>query len=276
MSMISKFNLGTIESIAKILADTTDGFTGSEIGSLLSECRIPDLNPKITKWRRLNTALAAKQESDDCSNNIIAFIQQSMNPVRHINKHEWFVETRYKLNKVISFEGFNLKENGKICRSLKVNTINEATARASRLRECLVARKVHSDILEFCKEELLADNYFHSVFESTKSVAEKIRKMTGLNSDGACLVDEAFSFKQNIPYLALNSLQTESEQNEQKGFMNLLKGIFGMFRNTTAHAPKIIWNIDENDALDILSLISLVHRRLDNSTQARRIYNNEP
>jgi len=78
--MISKFNLGTIESIAKILADTTDGFTGSEIGSLLSECRIPDLNPKITKWRRLNTALAAKQESDGCSNNIIAFIQQSMNP----------------------------------------------------------------------------------------------------------------------------------------------------------------------------------------------------
>jgi len=123
---------------------------------------------------------------------------------------------------VISFEGFNLKEDGKICRSSKVNTINEATARASRLRECLVARKVHSDILEFCKEELLADNYFHSVFESTKSVAEKIRKMTGLNSDGACLVDEAFSFKQN------------------------------------------------------LSLISLVHRRLDNSTQARRIYNNEP
>jgi uncharacterized protein (TIGR02391 family) len=45
--------------------------------------------------------------------------------------------------------------------------------------------------------------------------------------------------------------------------MNLLKGIFGMFRNTTAHAPKIIWNIDENDALDILSLISLVHRNLD-------------
>jgi len=49
-----------------------------------------------------------------------------------------------------------------------------------------------------------------------------------------------------------------------------------MFRNTTAHAPKIIWNIDENDALDILSLISLVHRRLDKSIQARRIYNNKP
>jgi len=79
-----------------------------------------------------------------------------------------------------------------------------------------------------------------------------------------------------MPKLALSKLETESQKSEQSGFMNLLKGIFGMFRNTTAHAPKIIWNIDENDALDILSLISLVHRRLDNSTQARRIYNNDP
>ena len=124
MSVILKFDLGTIEAIAKILADTSNGFTGSEIGSLLLECQIPDPDPKITKWRRLNTALVAKQESDGCSNNIISFILKSMNPVRHIDKHEWFVETRYKLNKVISFEGFTLKENGKIYRASKVNTIN--------------------------------------------------------------------------------------------------------------------------------------------------------
>lgn len=53
--------------------------------------------------------------------------------------------------------------------------------------------------------------------------------------------------------------------------MNLLKGLFGMFRNTTAHAPKITWRIEEQDALDILSLISLVHRRLDNAIAARKI-----
>jgi uncharacterized protein (TIGR02391 family) len=59
---------------------------------------------------------------------------------------------------------------------------------------------------------------------------------------------------------------------EQRGFMNLLKGLFGTFRNTAAHAPKITWKIDEQDALDILSLISLVHRRLDSATRARAIY----
>ena len=57
----------------------------------------------------------------------------------------------------------------------------------------------------------------------------------------------------------------------QTGFMNLLKGLFGMFRNTTAHVPKIKWVIEEKDALDILSLVSLIHRRLDSAIQARKI-----
>jgi len=54
--------------------------------------------------------------------------------------------------------------------------------------------------------------------------------------------------------------------------MNLLRGLFGTFRNTTAHAPKITWKIEEQDALDILSLVSLVHRRLDSAIQAKAIY----
>ncbi|MGX4744630.1 TIGR02391 family protein [Providencia rettgeri] len=31
----------------------------------------------------------------------------------------------------------------------------------------------------------------------------------------------------------------ENEQSEQKGFANLLKRVFGTFRNTTAHVPKV-------------------------------------
>ena len=74
----------------------------------------------------------------------------------------------------------------------------------------------------------------------------------------------------------MNSLQNESEQSEQKGFMNLLKGLFGTFRNTTAHAPKITWRIEEQDALDILSMVSLVHRRLDNAVEAQKKYGQNP
>lgn len=271
MAGIPKLNLSVVESIAKLLGETNSGFSGTQIGKLLNDSGIEDIDAGNTKWKRLNSALAYKQEQDRCANNVLAFIQNALNPARHYNNLEWFNNTRFNLNKILSFEGLHLGENGKISTTKKSNTISEAAARASKLKEHLISRNVHPDVLRYCKEELLVDNYFHAVFEATKSVADKIRNKTGLISDGAILVDEAFSFK-SMPYLAINALQSENEQSEQKGFMNLLKGLFGTFRNTTAHAPKITWKIEEIDALDILSLVSLVHRRLDKAVEARKIY----
>lgn len=271
MAAIQKLDFSVIESISKVLGDTEDGFTGTQIGKLLYESDIEDTDAINTKWKRLNSALCYKQKIDGCANNIVSFIQNALNPARHYNNLEWFNDTRFKINQILSFEGLNIGEDGKVTKSTKSNTIGEAAARASKLKDHLIARNVHPDVLKYCKEELVVDNYFHAVFEATKSVADKIRNKSGLTSDGSALVDEAFSIK-SIPYLALNSLQTDSEKNEQKGFMNIMKGLFGAFRNTTAHAPKITWAIEEIDALDILSMVSLVHRRLDKATEARKIY----
>jgi uncharacterized protein (TIGR02391 family) len=277
MARIEKLDFGTIESICRILGDTTSGFTGSEIAKLLYEAKIEDTDSSNAKWKRLNSALANKQEQDGCANIVLNFIQLAMAPSKHYDNLEWFNDTRFKLNQVLSFSGYFLGENGRISTSEKASTISEAAARASKLKEHLVSRNVHPDVLYYCREELLVDNYFHAVFEATKSVADKIRNRTGLTSDGATLVTEAFAFKNapHVPHLALNSLQTESEKSEQKGFVNLLVGLFGTFRNTTAHAPKITWKIDELDALDILSMVSLVHRRLDRAIEAKKMYENK-
>jgi uncharacterized protein (TIGR02391 family) len=78
-------------------------------------------------------------------------------------------------------------------------------------------------------------------------------------------VNTAFSVKN--PILSINSLRTETEMSEQKGFSNILVGMFGAIRNPTAHAPKIVWPMSEQDALDILSLISFVHRKLDKAVK---------
>lgn len=266
-------NLDTevLRSLCNILADTSIGMTGSEIATLLRACEIPDLFPSYTKRHRLFEALNAKQTSDCCANNVVSFIQQAMNPVRHVGKQDYFEGQRSQLNEVLAFAGMELRDDGKIYAVTSVSTLTEARQRADELRRILRERDIHPDILLFCREELLVNNYFHTVFEATKSVAEKIRQKTGLASDGSELVDTAFVFKNQIPHLALNTLQTESEQSEQKGFMNLLKGLFGAFRNTTAHAPKITWAINKQDALDILSLVSLVHRRLDSAVAARSL-----
>lgn len=46
--------------------------------------------------------------------------------------------------------------------------------------------------------------------------------------------------------------------------------MFGTFRNVTGHAPKITWPISEQDALDLLTLVSYLHRRLDDAAQVPR------
>jgi uncharacterized protein (TIGR02391 family) len=167
---------------------------------------------------------------------------------------------RDNLNRALAFAGLAVDASGALISVNEAKTLTEARQRANELRADLLARNVHSDVVAFCREELLADNYFHAVLEATKSIADKIRSRTGLTDDGASLVDRALGGE--IPMLAINSLQTKSEQDEQKGFVNLVKGIFGMFRNPAAHAPKVHWAMQKSDAEDLLSLASLVHRKL--------------
>lgn len=269
---LKKIDLGMLQSISKILGDTDSGFTGTEITDLLSECNIADLNPSYTKWKRIYAALSKKQEMDKCSNNLLNFFQTAMNPARNYNNNERFNNIRSELNGILSLSGLFLREDGIFEKTSVTKTLSEASAKVYNLKKALKDRKSHPDIIKFCKEELISDNYFHAVLEAVKSVAEKIRNKTSLEEDGSELVEKAFSFKKEgvmkIPHLAINTLASKSEQSEQTGFMNLLKGLFGMFRNCLAHEPKIIWKLGEQDALDILSLISLMHRRLDNATPA--------
>ena len=106
----------------------------------------------------------------------------------------------------------------------------------------------------------MKDNYFHAVFEACKGLAQRIRDMTTIQLDGASLVDKVFSIEK--PILALNTLQTETEKSEHKGFAMLLKGCFAAIRNPMAHQPKILWE-GEDDAADYLTLVSLLNRKLD-------------
>ncbi len=67
-----------------------------------------------------------------------------------------------------------------------------------------------------------------------------------------------------------SALVTDTEQGEQRGFATLLKGVFATFRNPVAHAPRISWQVSEQDALDLLTLASYLHRRLDGAVRTPR------
>jgi uncharacterized protein (TIGR02391 family) len=214
----------------------------------------------------LFNALVGAQNTHQVGNHLIMVINRAMNPVGYARNQQTFEWRRDELNVVLAFCGFYVREDGKVVHSTRETTLTGARARAGRMKASLEHRKVHAEVLKYCRAELIQENYFHAVLEAVKGVAERIRTLSGLVSDGAELVNAAFGIK--APILAINPLVTDSETSERKGFAQLLIGLFGMVRNPTAHAPKIIWPMPERDALDILTLVSLVHRKLDG---ARRI-----
>lgn len=242
--------------------------THKELSSVFRDCGLTETRTAESgnpKWRRIVITLADRQARDGCGNNAGAFIQAVLNPFRFTGRTEVYDDLRHRLNEILSFMGLSIGDDGRLRPVQQARTLSEAAERAGRLRKALNDRRVHADVMKFCREELLQDNYFHALFEATKSIADKIRDKTGLATDGAELVDVVFSVKN--PVLAINTLRSETEQSEQKGFANLLKGVFGTFRNVTAHAPKIKWPIEEQDALDLLTMVSYLHRRLDRTVR---------
>ena len=257
------FSTGQLEALCKCLADTSSGLTGTEIGTLLAQVRVRDVDPSITKWKRLFNALSGAHNRDRNGGRALAFIAAALEPSRYVGRHDVFKGRRQELNVTLAFVGLEFRPDGKFRVVRAAATLGEAEVRANRLRSQLSARGVHAEVIKYCRPELLQSNCFHAVLEASKGVAERLRERVGSGSDGAELVDEVFSGVS--PKLRINALVSASEQSEQRGFTNLLKGLFGTFRNPTAHAPRIAWPMTEEDALDLFSLCSYVHRRIDSA-----------
>ena len=264
MAHLPCFESAQLKAACKVLGDTVNGLTGGEIGQLLRELDIPDPYPTITKWKRLFNALAEAQNKHRVGNHLILFVNRAMAPAKYTANPELFAWRQDGLNVALAFAGYAVRSDGKVVHTTRETTVQGALARAGRLRVLLEGRGTHAEVLKYCRAELLEENYFHAVLEAVKGVAERLRCMAGLTNDGAELINQALSTK--TPIIAINSLKTDTEISEQKGIANLLVGVFGAIRNPTAHAPKVVWAMPEQDAIDVLGILSYVHRKLDNAT----------
>jgi uncharacterized protein (TIGR02391 family) len=261
------FNQDQLQAIADALGDTDRGLTGSEIGYLLTSSKMTDPGP-LTKRTRLYNAFADSQNNKQNRTHILEFIRLAMKPARYNREPERFEPLRALLNQALAFAGLVVDEAGSLAATETARTLPEAQRRARELRSDLEGRGVHPDVLKFCRAELLANDYFHAVQEAVKSVADKMRSRTGLTDDGANLVDRVLGGEP--PLLAINPRSTVSERSEQSGLANLVRGTFGMFRNPTAHEARLHWTMSKEDAEDLLTIVSLIHRRLDRATMPPR------
>jgi uncharacterized protein (TIGR02391 family) len=253
-----------VEGVADVLGDTATGLTGSQIGQLLAELHIADPLAGYTKRIRLRHALLAKQQHDRASNCVIAFITRSMAPVRYRDEPGLRTLRQDALNEVLVYEGLRVNDKGKVQRGPQASTLSEAAQHANNLRAELRRRGTHPDVLRYCTTELLQKNSFHAMLEAAKSVFDKLRCRTGLTGDGAVLVDAALALgRSGTPRLAINTLASHTDRDEQTGFANLIKGLSGMFRNPVAHDPRLNRTVTDDELLELLTTLSMIHRRLD-------------
>lgn len=257
MSAVPPFANAQCEALARHLGECG---SGTDITRAFQTCGLRDISGDSTKWKRLYSVFLNIQVTDRSANRILAFIQTYLAPARFVDRSADFEVYREGLNMRLAFAGLEYGPDGQFRAQQVARTLSEAEARVRTIQSKFRDRRMHHEVVKYCRAELMHDNYFHAVFEATKGLAHRIRKMSGVELDGAALVDKGFSVER--PVLAFNALSTETEKSEHKGFAALLKGCFAAVRNPLAHEPKILWD-GEDDAADYLSLVSLLHRTLD-------------
>ena len=221
----------------------------------------------LAKRKRLFNAFAHEINTHHCSNNIILFLQLVLDPARYVDNTELFEYRRQSVNQQLAFEGYEIDETGRVALlSEKASRLQDVDIRVKGFKNKLEQRNAHPAISSYCKAELIANNYFHAVMEANKGLFQRIREISGVEKDGNNLIEQVFSTN---PIVIINNYISQSEKDEHTGFCNLLRGLCSMFRNPMAHEPKVEWPISEQDALEILGIISYCHRRLDNAQKIR-------
>lgn len=91
-----------------------------------------------------------------------------------------------------------------------------------------------------------------------KALNNLVRLRSGLEHEGTTLMERAFS--PTNPVIKFNDLTTQSDRDEQKGFMMMFSGAVSGLRNPRAHE---FIHDDPERALEFIAFVSLLAKLLD-------------
>lgn len=114
---------------------------------------------------------------------------------------------------------------------------------------------LHSKIIESSSRLFSDKHYAQAILEAFKQVNDYVKEKSGIQDrDGTSLMEYVFS--PNNPILAFNKLDTQSDKDEQLGFMFIFKGAMMGIRNPKAH--EIVVQQDTVKTLEYLAFASLL------------------
>lgn len=270
------FREAIIKQIARLIGATDSEFSNSKIERAFARSEIKEFNPPSdnqikAKWRRIDDTLVEHQRRTNSGEVVVRFIEECLSPSNFTSRPDRFNYWCDSLNEILVFEGFCISKAGKIETGSKAQTLDEAARIAESMMAELKRRQIHRLVLAACDRELMQKNLFHGIQEATKSVFQRLRFSTQAQLDGADLVNYAFSTKNGMPVIAINKFTTQSEMSEHQGFANLLRGVYGMWRNPTVHDLRSASELQREMVIDAMTTLSYIHKRLDTAinTQTR-------
>lgn len=263
-----------IESISKILAEE---ITGNQITTMFQALHLLDFDkidnrPTSTKWRRINESVIDACNKQRTNQPLFEVIKYVMNPQNYIDRSDdYWNNLKRTLNSHLIFYGFEVSDSGNVQVIDAPKTFTDAKKRLKSFGDKLSSYDMHKDVLIYCREELFVDDYFHAIFEASKGVLDRVKKLSELSDDGNTLINNAFSTKRPIILIKGNFIQTQTERSEYNGLKSLLQTIVYLYRNPQAHELKLYNPKSETDAITAFSLMSLAFRTLDNCVNVRDI-----
>jgi uncharacterized protein (TIGR02391 family) len=121
-------------------------------------------------------------------------------------------------------------------------------------------RNIHPDLPRKVKSLFDDGHLEQATFEAFKFIESEVRRASGLRGKtGFGLMMEAFN--ETNAKVVLNSLVTDSDVDEQRGYRSIFAGASAGIRNPRGHEVDLGETPDET--LDYLALASLLLRKLD-------------
>jgi uncharacterized protein (TIGR02391 family) len=258
MSKFKPFSLSALESLAKIIGDR---YTGSEITELFTKADLPGIvHDGSTKWRFVYASFKELQKTHYGDYKIIKVIQVLCGSQEYIGNQEHHRTILDLVNEILAFNRLKVNDEGIVV--VPESITPQLRQSVSRVEKLFDSRNYHYEVRKHARDLFVDEKYFHAVFECCKAFDKYVQSKSLISASGFSLMSKALSIEGP---LKVNGQSTESEIDEQKGVMHLCMGLSSAVRNIKAHEPVLEWPITEEDALDILSLISFLWRKIDDS-----------
>lgn len=120
-------------------------------------------------------------------------------------------------------------------------------------------RDIHEQVVKYAQQLFDDGHYVQAALEAWKLIDKVIQKLSSSSESGFKLMMATLS--EASPIIKFNSLTTQTEKDEQKGFQFLFAGGVMAIRNPRAHEIGI--KDDPDICLDHLGLASFLLRRLE-------------